>query len=160
MAAAFTIIALPSVWLLDRDTPTVSPSVAAAGVPGPQLDPADPIAATTTPEIPVFLTNTVAAVAPAVVDIALAAPLGANEAEGGATYQHFLESTLTNPCTAPVAPSGATITIVNIDNGLSTTCINTLGSRVPPNIAIVIQTDTYTGIADLVDAPIPVRISW
>ena len=63
-------------------------------------------------------------------------------------------------CTAPVAPSGATITIVNIDNGLSTTCTNTLGSPVPPNIAIVIQTDTYIGIADLVDAPIPVRISW
>ena len=55
---------------------------------------------------------------------------------------------------------GATITVVNIDNGLSTTCTNTLGFPVSPEITISLDTDVYITIADLVDAPIPVRISW
>jgi hypothetical protein len=30
----------------------------------------------------------------------------------------------------------------------------------PPDADIVIDTDVYVTIADLVDAPVPVRLSW
>ncbi|TPW10470.1 MAG: hypothetical protein FD127_3729, partial [Acidimicrobiaceae bacterium] len=111
-------------------------------------------------EVPVFLDNTLAVVAPAVIDVALPNAPKATESEGTASYQRYLETTIVRPCTAVTAPSGATITVVNIDNGLSTTCTNTLGFPVSPEITISLDTDVYITIADLVDAPIPVRISW
>lgn len=163
VAAMFTLVALPAIWLLDRDDPSPSPNLAAAGVPTPQVEPAAEVAAdvaTTAAEVPVFLDNTLAVVAPAVIDVALPNAPKATESEGTASYQRYLETTIVRPCTAVTAPSGATITVVNIDNGLSTTCTNTLGFPVSPEITISLDTDVYITIADLVDAPIPVRISW
>lgn len=167
VAAVFTLVALPAIWLFDRDDPTGSPSVAVAGVPGPQVQvttQADAAfggaAATTEGETPVFLDNTLPVVAPAVIDVALPEPRSATETDGTATYQRYLGTTVVRPCTAVTAPSGATITVVNVDNGLSTTCTNTLGFSVPPNVTICLDTAVYVEIADLVDAPIPVRISW
>jgi hypothetical protein len=64
------------------------------------------------------------------------------------------------PCTAPKAPSGALITVTNVDNGLSATCTNTLGVSVAAEVDIVIDTLVFTTIADLTDAPIFVRLSW
>ena len=53
-----------------------------------------------------------------------------------------------------------TITVTNTDNGLSTTCTNTLDVAKPADADIVIDTNVYVAIADLVDAPVPVRLSW
>jgi hypothetical protein len=159
VAAAFTLVALPAIWLFDRDDPTASPNVAAAGVPSPQVQPAEDVA-TTLAEVPVFLDNTLAIVAPAVIDVALPDAPKATEFQGTASFQRYVDTTIVNPCTAVTAPSGATITVVNIDNGLSTTCTNTLGFAVPGNISISLDTNVYITIADLVDAPIPVLISW
>lgn len=159
LATAFTLVALPAIWLFDRDDPTATPNVAAAGVPA--LEPAVPsVAATTEPEAPIFLDNTVAVVAPAVIDIALPDPPGDDEATGDASYRRFVEPPTPRPCATPLAPSGAVVTVTNVDNGLSTTCVNTLGVSTPPATVIAIDTDVFTEIADLVDAPVPVRISW
>jgi hypothetical protein len=161
VATAFTLIALPSIWLLDRDDPGSrgSSSVAAAGLETP--DPAASASTPTTePERPIFLDNTAVVVAPAVIDVALPDAPGDREALGKATYRRYLDSTIPSPCTTYLAPSGATVTVTNIDNGLSTTCTNTLGVSKPADADIVMHTDVYVAIADLVDAPIPVRLSW
>ena len=161
VATAFTLVALPSIWLFDRDEPGVrgSSSVAAAGVDTP--DPAASASTPTTePERPVFLDNTAVVVAPAVIDVALPDAPGEREAMGKATYRRYLDSTIDRPCTTYLAPSGATVTVTNIDNGLSITCTNTLTVSKPADADIVMHTDVYVAIADLVDAPIPVRLSW
>ncbi|MFM2072701.1 MAG: hypothetical protein RLZZ623_2965 [Actinomycetota bacterium] len=159
VAAVFTLVALPAIWLFDRSTPTASPSVAAAGVAGPQVQNQADVP-TTEADKPVFLDNTLAVVAPAVIDVALPNPPKPNETVGTASFQRYLETTIVRPCTAVTAPSGAIITVVNINNGLSTTCTNTLGFSVESNITISLDTDVYSTIADLSDAPIPVRIDW
>lgn len=161
VATAFTLLALPSIWLLDRgnpDSPGAS-TVAAAGVASPQGE-ASPTTPTTEPEVPIFLDNTIVAVAPAVIDVALPDAPGDREALGKATHKRYVDTTVFRPCTTYLAPSGATITITNIDNGLSTTCTNTLTVSKPADADIVIDTDVYVAIADLVDAPVPVRLSW
>jgi hypothetical protein len=50
--------------------------------------------------------------------------------------------------------------VVNIDNGQSITCANTLGMAVPGGADIVLDTDVFTRIGNLADAPVPVRVSW
>lgn len=161
-ATVLTFVALPAIWLFDRDEPSPpgSPSVAAAGVPSPEVAAVPGAADTTEPEIPVFLDNTIAVVAPAVIDVALPDPPGEHEYDGRATFKRFVDPPSSRPCSAPAVPSRAVITVTNVDNGLSTTCINTLGVSVPANVSIALDTDVYVTIADLVDAPITVRISW
>jgi hypothetical protein len=161
VATAFTLVALPSIWLFDRDDPA-SPgasTVAAAGVatPGAAASGTTP---TTQPELPIFLDNTIVVVAPAVIDVALPDAPGDREAVGKATHRRYIDSPIFRPCTTYLAPSGATITVTNIDNGLSTTCTNTLGVSKPADADIVLDTGVYVAIADLVDAPVPVRLDW
>jgi hypothetical protein len=161
IATAFTLVALPSIWLFDRGDPDSpgSSTVAAAGVVTP-AGVASGTTPTTEPEVPIFLDNTIVVVAPAVIDIALPDAPGDREATGKATHRRYVDSTIFRPCTTYLVPSGATITVTNIDNGLSTTCTNTLGVSKPADADIVMDTDVYVAIADLVDAPVPVRLDW
>ena len=65
------------------------------------------------------------------------------------------------PCTTLLAPDGRDAHgRSTLDNGQTTTCINTLGTPLPAGVDIVLHTDMFTLIGDLADAPVPVRISW
>ncbi len=159
LATAFTLVALPAIWLFDRDDPPAAPGVAAAGLPAPA---ATESAATldTEPEVPIFLDNTVVVVPPAVIDVALPEAPGPNEVTGTASFKRFPVDAGDRRCAAPRAPSGALLTVTNIDNGMSLTCRNTTGVAMPYGITVGIDTDLFVQIADLVDAPVPVRVSW
>ena len=159
LATAFTLVALPAIWLFDRDDPApgTAPNVAAVGVPEP-LVAAGTEVPDTEPPMPVFLDNTVVLPAPAVIDVASPSTAPGNNVEGTATYQQFID--VMGTCTAPAAPSGATVSVTNVDNGLTLTCVNTLGVSIPYGVAVAIDTDLFTSIADLTDSPAPVRVSW
>jgi hypothetical protein len=64
----------------------------------------------------------------------------------------------TDTCLASNIATGTVITVVNLDNGHSITCIAT---RVysTADTGLVMHTETFAKIADLTDAPIPVEIS-
>lgn len=159
LATAFTLVALPAIWLFDRDDPAATSGVAAVGLPTPAVSEASPTIETE-PEMPVFLDNTVVVVAPAVIDVALPEAPGENEIEGTAAYKTFPVDTGDRKCAAPTAPSGVLLTITNVDNGLSLTCRNTQGVSMPYGITVGIDTDLFIQIADLVDSPVPIRLSW
>lgn len=159
LAAVFTVVALPAIWLFDRDDPTASPGVAAAGLPAPEVSEAA-VPLETEPEMPVFLDNTAVVVAPAVIDVAIPDPPKPNEITGTAGYKRFPVETGDRKCAAATAPSGVLLTITNIDNGLSITCRNTQGVAMPYGITVGIDTDLFIEIADLVDSPVPIRLSW
>ena len=61
-------------------------------------------------------------------------------------------------CLASNIATGTEITVVNLNNGRSVTCIAT---RVysTDETGLILFTDTFAQIADLTDAPIPVEIS-
>lgn len=122
--------------------------------------PTTPAPIVTEPETPVFLENTVPVVPPAVIDIARpAAPTG-NLFEGTASFKTYESTTILRPCTFPKAPRNAVVTVTNIDNGLSVQCTNTLAVTAPRDADIGLDTDVFVEIADLVDAPVPVRVTW
>jgi len=159
LASALTLVALPAIWLLDRDDPAASPNVAAAGMPTPNVTAAAPTVSVS-PETPVFLDPDGAAqAAPVVASAATAEPAGTNEITGMGTFKRFEGATVPS-CTVATAPRGALITVTNVDNGLSLTCTNTLGITTHAGVVVTIDTDVYVTIADLVDSPVPVRVDW
>lgn len=158
LAATFTLVALPALWVLNRDDPSPG-TTASAGIPSPGNG-ADTAPSTTAyePLPPVFVGGDDEPTPPGVIDIAVPPGPSANEIQARASFSHYWSGG--RPCTTLLAPDGATLTIVNVDNGQTTTCTNTLGKAVPAGADIVLDTPIYNEIASLADAPIPVRISW
>ncbi len=164
LATAFTLVALPSLWLFDRDDPAASPSVAAAGVPAPAVvavvdDAATERSTTTEPELPVFLEAARRPTVPVIATAATPAPTSHNEIVGHGTFKRF-DAPYAGRCTVLEAPSNATITVTNISNGLSVTCVNMLGGSTLYGVVVTLDTDLFVTIANLVDAPVHVRVDW
>ncbi|MEX2626649.1 MAG: hypothetical protein WD225_07175 [Ilumatobacteraceae bacterium] len=64
-----------------------------------------------------------------------------------------------NVCLVADAPFSARVRVTNLDNGRTLTCVasvNPAGSR----HEVVLHTDAFTRIADLIEAPVPVEIAW
>lgn len=162
VVAVLTLIAVPAVYAFDGGDEADVPG---SGIPATAEQPladlaVDVVVDSIAPEVPVFLDNEIVVPAPAVIDIAVPPPASATEARGLATFRRYVDTTIARPCTTRLAPSGATITVTNLDNGMSTTCTNTLGVSVAAGSDMAIDMTLFTGIAELVDAPVPVRLSW
>lgn len=93
------------------------------------------------------------------VSIATAPPPNDNEILTTTQFLRYADTTVRR-CSTMLAPEGALLTVLNVDNGQSVTCTNTQGIDVPAGVGMVMHTDVYALIGDLVDAPLPVRVSW
>ena len=160
VASLFTLAALPALWVFSRESAAISksPNVGAAGVDlGLEANSA-PSTTAYEPQPPLFVGGEGQPVRPGVVDIAVPPPAGGNETIARASFRRYAAGS--RQCTTLLAPNGATLTVVNIDNGQTTKCINTLGMAMPVGADIVLHTDVFGEIGDLADAPVPVRVSW
>ncbi len=63
-------------------------------------------------------------------------------------------------CFVPVAPFGISLTIKNINNGRTTKCTNVYREIMPAGATALLHTKVFERISNLVDAPIPVNVSW
>lgn len=82
-----------------------------------------------------------------------------NETTGLATFSN-LGYTQTAVCYSTVVPAGATVTVVNVNNGRTVKCTSVYSLLVPSGMDIMLHSSVFTKIANLIDAPIPVKISW
>lgn len=160
VASLFTVAALPALWVLNRATAStsVSPKTGAAGLDIQAHAGTGPPVTVYVPEPPLFVGGDSRPPNPGVVEIAVPPSPSPNEVIGKASYKRYAPGS--RSCTTLLAPDGATLTVVNINNGQRTTCTNTLGMAMPAGADIVLHTDVYSEIADLADAPVPVRVSW
>ena len=78
---------------------------------------------------------------------------------GNATYKRLPDS-VKNGCSTTLVPLGATITILNLNNGRKTTCININIGPMSGSFDITLNTAVFEAIAELVDAPLPVELTW
>lgn len=165
IAAAFTIVALPAIWLFTRGEAsrgTGAPTVAAAG-----LDPASPGSGPSAGEdldtmgsnSAIFIDGPTTPPKPAVIQIVVPAAVEGDFTEGGASYKSD-NSGVSDTCSAPGAPFGATLTVTNRDNGRSVTCVNRKPMGLTAGLAIQLNRAQFSEIAQILDAPVPVRISW
>lgn len=150
VVGVLTLIALPIIWprsggSSSADTTAVATTTTA--VTGDSEIPA-----------PVFLGGP-APIAPA-GSAAIAYPQVVGQSvTGRATYSN-LGYTESPVCYSIDAPLGITITVTNINNGRKVTCTNVFSLLVPAGISVVLHTTVFEKLADVVNAPIPVKISW
>ena len=82
-----------------------------------------------------------------------------NSITGRATFTELGYSS--NPvCFSAITPVGAQLTITNINNGRSIKCTSAFGVNVPAGVTVQLNSTQFTQLADLIDAPIPVKITW
>ncbi len=63
-------------------------------------------------------------------------------------------------CYIPEAPLGIKISVQNLNNGRTTTCTNVFRTSLPSGVTMLLHTKVFESLANLVDAPIPVTVSW
>ena len=91
--------------------------------------------------------------------IAYPADASASSAKGDATFKRFPDSAQTG-CATNAAPLGAVITVRNVNNGLKTECTNINIGYLPGGSDIVLNMAVFEKIAELIDAPLPVEMTW
>jgi hypothetical protein len=125
--------------------------------PGPSAGPS------TTEDVPDFLVGS-PTTPPARTSITIAVPAGdSNSAKTGtASYRRWPAgaSTVPNPCATWYLPVGTKVTVTNLDNGHTVTCTIVQRTGTDKTQAIVLDTPLFARLADLIEAPIPVRITW
>lgn len=163
-ATVLTLVAIPAYLMLGRDAADSSTSVTGESDTTLAMTGAESTVAFTLPPTtiaePIFLDDDVVIVPPAVIDVVRPEPTSDNRLEGRATFQRFETTTAERLCTSYAMPDGTLLTVTNVANGLSATCRNRWGTPLASGVDVVLDTDLYTSIADLADAPIFVRLTW
>jgi hypothetical protein len=78
---------------------------------------------------------------------------------GIATYKRLPDSVKTG-CATTLVPLGATITVRNLNNGRKATCVNINIGPTTGSFDITLHTGVFESIAELIDAPLPVELTW
>ena len=78
---------------------------------------------------------------------------------GDATFRRFPDGATTG-CSTALVPLGVEITVRNLNNGRKTTCTNINIGPLSGTFEITLHTGIFEKIANLVDAPLPVELTW
>jgi hypothetical protein len=167
IATALTVVALPALWWANQSS-SAAPNVATVGIAVGDDNAADPSGANNEAAdssaapaedaeagAPVFLDGPSGQVGAGLSEVAVPAAPGVASISTSATFRSDLPTTST--CVFPGLGSGATVTIVNLDNGRTAKCTAVLGPSGADEV-LVMHTELFATLADLTDAPIPVEI--
>lgn len=161
LAIAVTVVAVPAVWLLGGDDrPNDISTVVEEPTPTTDLAPndttdADPVEDPLGVPIPAHLERRVT-IAP-IVGGQIAVPDSTDRLTGLASFDYEMEAS--DICHAAGAELGMFVTVVNLDNNRSTTCIATALVEAP-SAEVVLHPDRFAAIADPTDAPVKVEYHW
>ena len=165
MATAVTVLALP--FLLDQSG-RATPGLAVAPTPGKGAI-SDQLPRPTTDSDPSVADNSaIVTLAPSestttqqiVIAVPTSPPDGSKFAKGKAGYRTWQLSANGRPCLFAGAPVNTVLNVINLDNGRATTCL-VAGNQDPGSgLVIMLDSSVFQDIADLVEAPVPVRVAW
>ena len=114
----------------------------------------------TAPANPAFLPATESSSVPQIITVNVPAPPTGTVITGNASYIRWPQTMGLKPCATPHALIGAVITVTNLNNGRQIKCNNVSIEALRDGSVILIHTDVFLELADLVDAPIPVEINF
>lgn len=155
VAIALTVILLPFMFIggggngENSNDPAISSTIAVPGVAGD-----------TEPANPAFLPVEANSAVPEIITVNVPAPPEGTIIKGNSTFIRWPQTMGLRPCATPHALIGAVVTVRNLNNGRTLTCDNVSIQALTAGNVIVIHTELFTTIADLVDAPVPVEISF
>lgn len=176
VASALTLVALPLLLSENRKNerdPSLAVVSADAGLAS-QLQ----TGATSPASAPVAPVPTASTVAPSLPEIQTAADLTAPAQvptqegtqlptpaipvmQGDATWDRWTPAEVgtSSPCATPLAALGQQVTVTNLDNGRSVTCVVVDQGALPVHVVVKIDAALFQSLADLGESPIPVRIT-
>ncbi len=154
VAAVVTTIVLPLAFMASGKPST---QVAATTAPTTTYDLG--LASSDTVDAPANLTGPgdVAPVGPGA--IAYPADNSGRILRGKATFHRFPDS-VAKACATNELPLGTVITVRNLNNGRKASCTNINVGFAPAGADIVLGTELFAQIAQLIDAPLPVELTW
>ena len=141
-----TGVAVPS----SIGTTTTSTPLENAGAVGPLADDASK---------PVNLDGPLAQAPSGDVAIAYPGPGEMNRVNARASYMRYPDYN-SAICYAVAAPLGSPLTITNLNNGKTVRCTNVFALVLPAGVDVIVHTPLFLQMANLVDAPLPVTVSW
>ena len=162
-AAVVTLIAVPALLWSGNDSSSsansgdsVSSLVSSPASPSVSNEPTN-----SEPADPAFLPTNSGSQAPEIITVNVPAPPTGSNVKGSASFIRWRGDLLgLRPCATPHALIGAVITVTNLNNGRSLECNNVSIQSLSGGHIMLIHTDIFLEIADLIDAPIPVQISF
>lgn len=158
VAAVFTAIVLPLMFMASGQSATTgepaaastTSSTVASGLP---TDPSSEV------DAPANLSGPVVGDPNGTGQIAYPADNSGRMVRATASYRRLPDSARTG-CSTNLVPLGAEITVRNLNNGRKVVCTNINLGGVPGGADIVINTGLFESIAELIDAPLPVELTW
>ena len=163
LATTLTVLALPALWWANQSEGSSAPNVATVGVEVGVEDGPAPTTGHSSASVPdelgetspVFLDGPSGGAGFGAAEVAVPAPPQRGSVTASATYSSAVYSA--NQCIVTGVAHGSTVTVVNLDNNRSTTCVTILAPTGPSG-EVVLNTRAFSELADLTDAPIPVEI--
>jgi len=178
VASCLTVVALPFLLREGKEQRDERPPTVAAVAPGAEAlaSPTGEAASTDVPAAsdaavappttlvgPSFLSG-----GPATSEVArsitVAVPTTSSETSqvGVASFRRWApgSTSVGSACAAWFLPIGTSVTVTNLDNGHAVTCVIADRTGVPDDQLVVLDTPAFELLADLVEAPIPVSITW
>jgi hypothetical protein len=175
VASCLTVAALPFLLREGKEQRDERPPTVAAVAPGvealasPTGDAAHtdtpaattPVVAPPTTEVgPSFLSGPTIATVARTITVAVPTTSAATTETGQASFRRWPTGSVSAPCAAWFLRIGTTVSVTNLDNGHMVECVIADRTGVPDDQLIILDTPVFEQLADLVDAPIPVSISW
>lgn len=174
LASTLTLAVLPTIWLVNRKDDTVSPNLAAVGLPAEAGSSA--ATSTTMPDLmgslpPRYLNGT-AGSGPAATNAPVAVGQSEQTVVGTGTATYRRDVARAGWCLTNALDAGLAVTVVNVDNGRSLQCVTQPredetpvadddGDEAPVVVLddeLVLLTTDFALIADLTDAPVHIEI--
>jgi hypothetical protein len=158
LAAVVSLVALPALLIAGREDGSAGPNVATAGVEidggGRATDaPVTTLESPADQEDPVYLDGPASDLAPVIAEIAVPASRDSVVLRT-ATYSSAMWP---GGCRAKGVGGGARVTVVNLDNNRTITCIAEFAPA-DQQADLILHTSQFRQLADLTDAPIPVEL--
>ena len=81
--------------------------------------------------------------------------------QGDATWDRWIPAEVgtSSACATPLAALGQQVTVTNLDNGRSVTCVVVDQGALPVHVVVKIDAALFQSLADLGESPIPVRLT-
>lgn len=114
----------------------------------------------TEPADPAFLPTIDSIPAPDIITVNVPAPPQGTVLRGTANFIRWPRTMGLLPCATPHALIGSEVKVTNLNNGRSITCNNVSIESLRDGSVIIIHTEVFLELADLVDSPIPVEIEF
>ncbi|MAT05954.1 MAG: hypothetical protein CL424_13020 [Acidimicrobiaceae bacterium] len=165
IAIAITLVLGPAAFLLTRgdDDNSAQPEITVIGTTPPSGSDATvaPTAPTATDVMGTSPVEVLSGDGPGSADdpATIAIPRPPQGVTGVATFSREISDVADCVVGAVGVPFEAVVTVTNLDNSMQIDCINNVGGARPEE-AVVLHADAFLQIADLTDAPVPVRITW